>query len=30
MFKIEFIRNLATYDVTNSCSETVIFNPKEM
>ena len=30
MLKLRFVQNLATLDVTNSCLETVIFDPKEM
>ena len=30
MLKLKFTWNLATLDVTNSCLETVIFDPKEM
>ena len=30
MFKLNFLWNLATLDVTNSSLETVIFDPKEM
>ena len=30
MLKLKFIRNMATYDMTNNTQEMVIFNPKEM
>ena len=30
MFKLKFVQNLATSDVTNSSLETIIFDPKEM
>ena len=30
MFKLKFIQNLTTLDVTNSSLETVIFDPKDM
>ena len=30
MLILKFTRNLAILDITNSCIETVIFNPKEM